>query len=174
MLWPQPVFALLQSDLMPTQGHPEVATMLSNPSQARERPWQKKRIQLIGVELRHLANVGQHRLQGVHLRQGERLLHPHPAHLRHCRRQLLAPAARQLLLILAVEPNEQPHQRMEFVEPIPEAFQQLRSPQRHLLIPKGAAFFLRLIRQPAGFHQLPGDRRRCHHPQQYPQALGLL
>ena len=75
--------------------------------------------------LRYQLNVGEESLQRLHLLQRERLRNPLPADSRHRRCQLFPPSGHQLQLLLALQPEELPHQGMQLIQPRPTTFQEL-------------------------------------------------
>ncbi len=128
MIGPQPVLTQLQSKLIPLEGLGKGGLMPSHPRQACGGPEQIVFIQFLGQLQRHQPDVGEESLQCLHLLQRERLGNPLPAGSRHRRCQLFPPTAHHLQLLLALQPEELPHQGMQLIQPRPRAFQEL-SPQ---------------------------------------------
>ena len=125
MIGPKPVLTLLQSQLTPLQGLGKGGLMHRHPRQACGGPAQILFIQFICQLLRHQPDVGEEILQCLHLLQRERLGNPLPARHRHRRRELLPPSGHQFQLLLALQPEELPHQGMHLIQPRPRAFQEL-------------------------------------------------
>ena len=102
--------------------------MPRHPRQARGGPEQIVFIQFLGQLHSHQPDVGENYLQCLHLLQRERLGNPLPTDSRHRRCQLFPPSGHQLQLLLALQPEELPHQGMNLIEPRARTFQEL-SPQ---------------------------------------------
>ena len=125
MIGPQPELTQLQSQLIPLEGLCKGALMHCHPRQACGGPEQTLVIQILGQLHRHQPDVGDNCLQCLHLLQRERLGNPLPADSRHRRCQLFPPTVHFLGLLLALQPEELPHQGMQLIQPLPRTFQQL-------------------------------------------------
>ena len=125
MIGPQPVLTMLQTKLIPLEGFCKGGLMLRHPRQACGGPEQIVILQFICQLLRYQLNVGEESLQRLHLLQRERMGNSLPADSRHRRCQLFPPSGHQLQLLLALQPEELPHQGMQLIQPRARTFQEL-------------------------------------------------